>query len=280
MSNDCESGNKRWTKLKTSMSDKFSLVSASGENLVESQTNMKSQGRPYLAKFSRISQSSCYWQMPETFLGNKLASYGGKVSFNTKIGLIKIARDVQIIISGNGQQAMRNVPAGQSSIVLESDGNWRSGEGFRRNTTRQELLYILSDISEFKISACHGPYTHETELINFELEVATGSGIEPAKSVEECRCPEGYTGSSCESCAPNWYRISSTAGKVGVFGQCKKCNCGSNEECEDETGKCKVSFNVELNANINKLENFTASLWHIVTMRVTKGYCVLLKFFV
>ena len=241
MSSECKSTDKKWTTFGPKSDDKFTLVSASGEELTSAQPNMKNQGRSYLAKFSRISQSQCFWQLPKTFVGNKLAVYGGEFKFTVKNGLIP--KPVQLIITGNGQQTMQNVAAGVKSVMLKSDGNWRSGEGYRRNTTRQELMTILANVDEIRLSACSGPYTHETELIDVEMDMASNSGHNgQALSVEECTCPTGYTGASCESCAPGWYRISSSAGKIGVFGECKKCACGNNEECEDETGKCKVSF--------------------------------------
>lgn len=241
MSSECKSTDKSWASLTPQREDKFALVSAGGEKLTSDQPNMKSQGRSYLAKFSRISQSQCFWQLPDTFTGNKLASYGGDLVLEVKNGLI--AKPFQVIISGNGQQAMRNLPAGVTRVAIKSDGNWRSGEGFRRNATRDELMFILTSVDHIRVSACSGPYTHETELTNVVMDVASSvSGDTRALSVEQCQCPPGYVGSSCESCAVGWYRVSSKAGKVGVFGECKQCNCGDGEECEDETGKCKVSF--------------------------------------
>lgn len=59
-----------------------------------------------------------------------------------------------------------------------------------------------------------------------------------ASSVEQCQCPPGYNGLSCEYCAPGYYRISS--GPHG--GYCVPCQCnGHAEECDVNTGVCIVS---------------------------------------
>ena len=110
----------------------------------------------------------------------------------------------------------------------------------RRNATRGDIMKILADIDSIMVRACSGTYTSLTQIDQIELDYAEKeNGLTQATSVEQCVCPLGYRGSSCEECAAGWYR----AEGHGVFGICKKCDCGpnGNEECEDGTGKCKVS---------------------------------------
>ena len=60
-----------------------------------------------------------------------------------------------------------------------------------------------------------------------------------ASSVEQCSCPAGYKGLSCEECAPGFTR--STEGLY--LGLCRPCNCyGFSDTCDPETGVCEVGF--------------------------------------
>ena len=45
-----------------------------------------------------------------------------------------------------------------------------------------------------------------TRIANVELDTASVDGSEVAAYVEQCRCPKGYTGLSCEKCAPGFQR--------------------------------------------------------------------------
>lgn len=74
---------------------------------------------------------------------------------------------------------------------------------------------------------------------NVQLDVATENGTgEYAISVEDCYCPRGYSGMSCEECAPGYYR-SRTYPFLGV---CIPCDCnGHASTCDLYTGVCHVS---------------------------------------
>ena len=68
----------------------------------------------------------------------------------------------------------------------------------------------------------------------------------PAKSVEQCLCPEGYEGLSCESCARGYYRDQYDL--QGPVGTCKPCDCNGNElgcslnSAGDLVCQCKDGF--------------------------------------
>lgn len=58
--------------------------------------------------------------------------------------------------------------------------------------------------------------------------------------LKECRCPEGYVGSSCESCTTGFYRNNA--------GFCERCPCNNREEsCQLGSGdqiicNCQPSY--------------------------------------
>ena len=72
----------------------------------------------------------------------------------------------------------------------------------------------------------------------------------PAKFSEQCLCPEGYDGQSCEICARGFYRDPFDRSMAGTVGNCKKCPCNENEQsCNFNEGKvvclCKDGFEGE-----------------------------------
>ena len=60
-----------------------------------------------------------------------------------------------------------------------------------------------------------------------------------AWEVEQCVCPAGHTGLSCEDCQPGYYK-----GDRGIYlGQCEPCSCsGHSNECDPKTGVCMVNY--------------------------------------
>ena len=74
------------------------------------------------------------------------------------------------------------------------------------------------------------------------LNVAARDGYsDAAPTVESCRCPANYTGSSCEKCAEGYGRPHPL---IGIYlGQCWSCRSICHERsdrCDRETGKCFV----------------------------------------
>jgi hypothetical protein len=79
-------------------------------------------------------------------------------------------------------------------------------------------------------------------LSGVTLNVAARDGYaDGAPTVESCRCPANYTGTSCEKCAEGYGRPHPL---VGIYlGQCWSCRALCNERsdrCDRETGKCSV----------------------------------------
>ena len=58
-----------------------------------------------------------------------------------------------------------------------------------------------------------------------------------ANPVEQCVCPVGYRGLSCEDCDTGFTR----SGGGLYLGLCEPCQCnGHSNECDPETGVCRV----------------------------------------
>ena len=64
------------------------------------------------------------------------------------------------------------------------------------------------------------------------------TGQERAYPVEQCNCPRGYRGLSCEDCDVGYRR----SGGGLYLGTCEECTCyGHSTDCDTVTGLCRVS---------------------------------------
>ena len=71
----------------------------------------------------------------------------------------------------------------------------------------------------------------ETRIRKTMLDIAVPqmTGGPMVVGSEECRCPAGYAGLSCEACALGYYRDWSD-NSLGDQGWCKVCPCSGNED--------------------------------------------------
>ncbi len=71
-------------------------------------------------------------------------------------------------------------------------------------------------------------------------------------SLEECTCPAGYTGLSCEKCDYGYTRVEPQLGQDNFV--CSLCNCnGHSPGCNLLTGQCDVRIPLiyEFNSHFN-----------------------------
>jgi len=68
--------------------------------------------------------------------------------------------------------------------------------------SRAEFMKVLSSIEAILIRAIHASQTNRTYLSDVSLDIAIEmeTGGERSTSVEVCKCPIGYSGTSCEVC--------------------------------------------------------------------------------
>lgn len=93
--------------------------------------------------------------------------------------------------------------------------------------------------------------------IRMDVAVPESTGSEPALEVEQCACPQGYRGPSCQVGAefllpagaqplfPLWLQECDegyTRSNSGLYlGTCGRCSChGHASSCDPETGSCQV----------------------------------------
>lgn len=129
-------------------------------------------------------------------------------------------------------------PAGpQSYSVPIWEDEWQRLDG--NTVNREHLLMALADVSAIFIKGTYTTFTEEAAIsdVSLDTSVPRNTGNARAFEVEECRCPPGHTGLSCEDCAPGYKRS-----EEGLYlGFCEPCECnGHSEECDADSGHCLV----------------------------------------
>lgn len=177
---------------------------------------------------------------------NHLTSYGGYLTYkilfsNGPFGKAIIAPDV--ILKGKtltithesySQPASRTLFFGSVQFV---ETNFYTAAGLP--VTREQFMMVLRDLEAIYIRASYWEQGLETTLSDVYLTLAEEDPDNPRLyeelAVERCECPPGYSGLSCEDCAPGYYR--DPDGPYG--GYCIPCDCnGHAKTCDCNTGIC------------------------------------------
>ncbi|KAI6208105.1 hypothetical protein M3Y96_00079500 [Aphelenchoides besseyi] len=195
-----------------------------------------------------------YWQAPSEFRGNRLTSYGAKLRYfvyftpsSANYGHPTPIAD--LVIEGNGlrleyHSRINFFPRENISVTVpfKTTDGWFNAET-RRPVDKVELMRVLADVSRLLVRARYHQDQLQSSVYGLRLEYATtdrsdvDSDVSSTKlhPVEVCQCPEGYTGTSCESCLKGYRRV----GNQLYGGLCEKCNCqGHSDECDPFTGHC------------------------------------------
>ncbi|XP_035776536.1 basement membrane-specific heparan sulfate proteoglycan core protein-like [Anopheles albimanus] len=197
------------------------------------------------------SDETFYWRLPTQFLGNKLTSFGGHLNYTLRYtphssgGVSRNNSPDVVLHSGNKiklhhyrtNSAISSVGSSTNSVPILEDF-WQNYED-GNTVNREYLLMALANVSDIFIKATYNTVSNEAALSHVSLDIARdhpyGGGGARAWPVEQCQCPEGHIGLSCEDCAPGYYK-----GPDGLYlGLCERCQCnGHSDECDSQTGAC------------------------------------------
>ncbi|KAM8989957.1 basement membrane-specific heparan sulfate proteoglycan core protein isoform 5-T5 [Ara ararauna] len=224
----------------------LSLATAAGAQPGGASARFSSPRELLFDTFHALPRDVYYWVLPAAFAGDKVTSYGGELRFTVThrapAGAQPLPRQPHVLLQGNGilleHFSDTGVPSGVPTTVTVPirERAWRRADG--REATREHLLMALADVDLFMVRASYSEQPEESRLSDVTLDVAVphATGRPPALEVEDCTCPAGYRGASCQDCDTGYTRSS-----AGLYlGTCEPCQChGHATECHPETGVCQ-----------------------------------------
>uniref|UniRef100_A0A8C2WMG3 Heparan sulfate proteoglycan 2 n=1 Tax=Cyclopterus lumpus TaxID=8103 RepID=A0A8C2WMG3_CYCLU len=223
---------------------RFSLSNSANTITISEGISQRGSSEVYRS-FSGVPKDIYYWVLPESFRGDKVTAYGGELRYTVRFEPFQrslvIDGQPDVVLQGNGiflehhsqTKPLPRVP--QTVTVTFRESGWRRSDG--QPCTREHLLMALADVNVFMIRATYADNMAESSISDIKMDVAVphSTGNDRALEVEECACPQGYRGPSCQECDKGYTRTSS-----GLYlGTCERCNCnGHASGCDTETGRC------------------------------------------
>ncbi|KAI6206597.1 Basement membrane proteoglycan [Aphelenchoides besseyi] len=191
--------------------------------------------------FQEARGQTLYWKLPIKFGGDKVTSYGGNLNYVARCsGDGQPNRSPDVVIRGNNvilhhnSRQQQQTDRDNSVSIPITEQSFTRADG--QQASREDLLMALADVDEVLVKSTCVDDTRESSLVSVSMDYAEpyGSG-ELALDVEQCRCPEGYVGPSCEDCAPGYSRVQGGP----YLGLCQKCDCnGHASQCDSQYGTC------------------------------------------
>lgn len=243
------------TAVSASRSD-IDIISNFDNPQLASSELLSTENREIIFRSDRTDDTEVYyWNLPTRFVGNKLTSYGGFLNYTlrfTPMPSASMSRNSSpdVVIKSDNDITILHfrrdeiIPRGSQSYAVPIIENyWERSDG--KEVNREHLLMTLANVSYIFIKATYTTMTEESALSYVSLDIAaqrpSGQNLVRASEVEQCSCPTGYIGLSCESCAPGYKRSNS-----GIYlNLCEPCECnGHSEECDSETGVCHVRISL------------------------------------
>ncbi|XP_058122412.1 laminin subunit alpha-1 [Anopheles ziemanni] len=252
---------------------------AMSERIVPTKDN--ETGYLVFGMFEMPDTEAVYWKAPEGYLGNLLKSYGTRLTF--KMIWITVRGDTSgkptvgpslVLVGRNGmkiaygEESYDETGGATVDVPLKED-NWyhvprtvkdiitrlRRTEYHGDPVTRTQFMAVLTDVEAVLLRG-----TYHTDQVESVLEVAelfTGSDSSNRSTqslIEQCECPAGYRGLSCEECAFGYVRIFETSVTHERIGRCIPCSMchGHAASCDLETGACGTCLHNTVGTNCER----------------------------
>ncbi|XP_055911049.1 basement membrane-specific heparan sulfate proteoglycan core protein isoform X7 [Eupeodes corollae] len=236
-STQCYAGNFYRQLMPIPFIDKVPTITDDNGDLLDTG-NMQLDWEQNMFNYSTPSYTQKYWSLPSTVVGDRLKSYGGELSFVLRVassyGNYEPGKDVIIIGNGNKlfwTRSPNSIEDEDIKVKLHENDNWTTNDGAK--ASRTDIMTVLSNLEFLLIRATPKIPTESTSIGNVILETAsevnTEANAKRVTNIEVCRCPTGYTGSSCQSCLPMYYRDTSDF-SVSSYGSCVQCPCSDGAE--------------------------------------------------
>ena len=196
---------------------------------------------PFTSGLTILPNSPAFLQAPQHYLGNRLSSYLQSIAISLESQSSSAGAETitpfDVILSGNNIELGARFPSSiilgseTFSLLLHESFGWLHTD-INVPATAGDLQTVLSSLNGLYITA---GFNSSIILSRIHLDTVQESGLvsDPAAVtwVEQCDCPTGYAGLSCEVCSSGYTRSSS--------GSCEQCQCnGFSDSCDPDTGVC------------------------------------------
>ena len=189
---------------------------------------------PFTSGLTILTNSSGFLQAPQDYLGNRLSSYLQSLTITLESQTrTDTTASFDVILSANNIELGARFPSAITigaetfTFLLHESYGWfhTASNG---PATAVDLQRVLSSLDGLYVTA---GFNSHIILTSIHLNTVQESDTGVVRWVEECDCPTGYAGLSCELCSPGYTRSSS--------GLCEQCQCnGFSDTCDPDTGVC------------------------------------------
>lgn len=173
---------------------------------------------------------------PSKFLGNKLSSYSQYLQVNITSAQLNMFVDpispYNVVLASKSIQLVANLSEINDGVFLvqfHETAGWINSNS-STPPSELDLQLVLSSLTSLSLSV---NFNTDVFLSRISLETAVRISDPDTQVswVEECECPLGYSGLSCEDCARGYTRTSQNT--------CELCECnGFSADCHPESGVC------------------------------------------
>jgi Laminin B (Domain IV)/Immunoglobulin I-set domain/Laminin EGF domain len=216
-----------------------------------------------------------YLALPSEYTGNQLKSFGGFLRYEVEFSGRGASNDIpDVIIQGNGYSLTYRAPnrmypntKNNVTVQLVANNLYKLDGSL---ASREEVMMTLANIENILVKLQYIDGTERNvELLHVSMDSAAlrDMGLGSASLVEECRCPAGYSGLSCETCDIGYVRQKSGPWlgrcvreeepcRPGTYGDpsrsipCKPCPCPVAGNSHART--CSLDRNGEVMCNCDR----------------------------
>ncbi|XP_053624887.1 basement membrane-specific heparan sulfate proteoglycan core protein isoform X4 [Plodia interpunctella] len=226
-------GGTRLVGVKLDQGPQIDTQSITNEFYYQPQRNGASVTKLSYGSLGR-SSSYPYLTVPASYTGNQLTSYGGDIKYRlssqSTYPSARYDNNVpDIIIMGKYETLVYTQNGDKSTIQVKLvPGSWlKYSSGRPTPASREDIMMALDNVENILLRAeLNGAGVDITDFL-MQSAQHIDAGLGPANLVEECICPDGYTGLSCQNCASGYERDSSGPWLGHCRPQRKQCPPGT-----------------------------------------------------
>uniref|UniRef100_T1J8M8 Uncharacterized protein n=1 Tax=Strigamia maritima TaxID=126957 RepID=T1J8M8_STRMM len=205
-----------------------------------------------------VLSNPLYWELPEWFLGDKVLSYNGRLSFSIQVEnghqlFTSVLNSYPVVqIQGNFRIVLEHyvdlLPPDGRYVIPMHENYWRLKNSPESSVSRETMMVALQNIQYIFIRGTVSISFHSSRLFNVSLDTAVVPNSHrptAAIGVEICECPVEYTGTSCQDPTPGYFRkripnFLDSKNDLDLVGFSVPCSCnGRSRKCDKETGHCQ-----------------------------------------